>query len=234
MISVAIHAALILLVGVFVGVGPAKTMRLVEMAVQEVSHAVSPPEPTPAPPPPASSPSTPVRARRTRATPPPTTPSPTPPTPAVDTGPAAPDAPDTAMPAAQGPAVPGGDPNGVLGGSTAPNAAAPGAGGGPPAPPPERRIYDMGDLDAAPSIVGACTADVPAFARQTNQSGWVMVQFTLDPEGHVQAPRVRASSPAGVFDQAALDAIRRCRYTAPRVGGRPVSVTYRQRLRFEP
>ncbi len=229
-ISVGIHALLIFVVGVFVGVGPAKTMQLVEMAVNQVSRAVSEPEPAPAPPPTAN-PSAPVRARRTRATPRPT---PTTATPPVDTGPAAPDAPDTAMPAAAGPAVPEGDPGGVLGGSTAPNAATPGAGGGPPPPPPERRIYDMGDLDAPPTVVGNCSAEVPAFARQTNQSGWVMLQFTLDPDGRVGSPRVRASSPAGVFDQAALDAIRRCRYTAPRVGGRAVSVTFRQRLRFEP
>jgi protein TonB len=227
-ISIGIHAALIFVIGVFLGVGPAKTMRLVEMAVTEVARAVS--EPAPAPPPPSATPSGPVRARRTRATPP----TPAAPTPAVDTGPSAPGAPDTAMPAAAGPAVPDGDPNGVLGGSTAPNAVAPGAAGGPPAPPPERRIYDMGDLDAPPSVVGNCSAEVPAFARQTNQSGWVMLQFTLDADGRVSSPRVRASSPAGVFDQAALDAIRRCRYTAPRVGGRAVSVTFRQRLRFEP
>lgn len=233
MISIGIHAALIFVVGVFLGVGPAKTMRLVEMAVTEVSRAVSEPPPAPAPPPPSATPAAPVRARRTRSTPPPTPAAPTP-TPPVDTGPAAPDAPDTAMPAAAGPAVPDGDPNGVLGGSTAPNAAPPGASGAPPPPPPERRIYDMGDLDAPPSVVGNCSAEVPAFARQTHQSGWVMLQFTLDPDGRVSGPRVRASSPAGVFDQAALDAIRRCRYTAPRVGGRAVSVTFRQRLRFEP
>ena len=231
MISIGVHVGLILVIGVVVGVDPEKTFRLVEMAVTRVSHAVEP-EPPPAPtPPPSAEPNAPVRARRSR--PAPTSAAPPPPT-AVDTGPAADDAPDTAMPAAAGPAVPEGDPNGVLGGSTAPNAVAPGVGGAPPPPPPERRIYDMGDLDAPPSLVGSCTAQVPAFARQTNQSGWVMVQFTLDPAGNVQAPRVRASSPRGVFDQAALDAIRRCRYTAPRVGGRPVSVTYRQRLRFEP
>ncbi|MCI0636653.1 MAG: energy transducer TonB, partial [Actinobacteria bacterium] len=111
--------------------------------------------------------------------------------------------------------------NGVLGGT----------GSGEPAQS-TNRIYDMGDLDALPSLSGPCEAEMPAFARQTRQSGFVMLQFTLDTQGRVQNPRVRASQPPGVFDQAALSAIRRCRYSVPKVSGRPVSVTFRQRMSF--
>jgi TonB family protein len=232
LLSLGVHGAFLLAVGVLLTVtgGPRHTAS-VEMDVVRPSRSAPPPPPPP--PTTTSAPTAPVRSRRSArpsGDPPPTTP-----TPVVDTGPAAPNASENAMPASPAAPASGGSPEGVLGGSNDAHAQGPGGSGTSPAPaPPERRVYDMADLDAPPALVGNCSAEVPAFARQTNQSGWVMLQFTLDPEGHVQSPRVRAGSPPGVFDAAALDAIRRCRYTAPRVGGRTVSVTFRQRLRFEP
>ncbi|MBI2892128.1 MAG: energy transducer TonB [Deltaproteobacteria bacterium] len=230
LLSLGAHGGFLLVIGLVLSVTGGPRHQSVEMDVVRASQATVPSEPEAAPPPAPDRPL--VRARRSpRAS---RDPAPPTPTPVVDTGPPAPNAADTAMPATAAPPA-GGSEDGVLGGSTAPQARSPGEGDArPPPPPPERRVYDMADLDAPPSLVGACTAQVPAFARQTNQSGWVMVQFTLDSEGRVSSPRVRASSPPGVFDESALDAIRRCRYTPPRVGGRAVSVTFRQRLRFEP
>jgi protein TonB len=200
----------------------AKRYEEVQMDLARTQRAEEPPPPPPTPPPENRQRSNAPRARLTRRvakqeTQPPSTP------PVIDPGPAVEGASDHAMPAlaAPPPVDPNASADGVLGGTgTAPPTQA------------TNRVYDMGDLDSLPTLVGDCTAEYPAFARQTRQSGFVMLQFTLDTQGRVQNPRVRAGTPPGVFDQAALEGIRRCRYTVPKVGGQPVSVTFRHRMTF--
>jgi len=45
--------------------------------------------------------------------------------------------------------------------------------------------------------------------------------------------RVTESTPPGVFDRAATDAIRRWRYRPAQYNGEPVAVPVRTRIRFE-
>lgn len=199
----------------------AKRYREVQMDLARTRREAEPPPPPPAPPPEVQRSHSPrarlVRRAKQTETPPTQTP-------VIDPGPPVEGASDNAMPAlaAPPPVDPNASADGVLGGT----------GTAPPSESAGNRVYDMGDLDALPELVGACQPDMPAFARQTRQSGWVMLQFTLDAQGRPQGPRVRAGQPPGVFDAAALEGIRRCRYTVPRVGGRPVSVTFRQRITF--
>jgi protein TonB len=219
-LSVGVHVlfaiGLVLLAGT-----AAKHYEEVEMALARTHRAQEPPPPPPAPPE-AKQANQNARARLTRRVAK-QAPTPTTPQPVIDPGPPVAGASDDAMPAlaAPPPVDPNASADGVLGGTgnAAPAVAT-------------NRVYDMGDLDSLPTVVGTCNAEYPAFARQTRQAGFVMLQFTLDESGHVQSPRVRASQPPGVFDQAALDGIRRCRYSVPKVGGHPVSVTFRHRMSF--
>jgi protein TonB len=52
----------------------------------------------------------------------------------------------------------------------------------------------------------------PRGARRKGQEGWVLVRYGVARSGQVTNPRVIASSPKGVFDKAALQAVRRWRY----------------------
>jgi len=70
----------------------------------------------------------------------------------------------------------------------------------------------------------------PAEALDAGVEGYVDVRFEVDLNGRVASPEVVASEPAGVFDQAALDAIRRWRYTIPT--DEPQTVT--ERIAFNP
>ncbi len=55
-------------------------------------------------------------------------------------------------------------------------------------------------------------AEYPAQAKQAGIEGWVDLEGPLTPEGRIEGARVRASSPKGVFDQAALEAFSRWVY----------------------
>jgi protein TonB len=62
----------------------------------------------------------------------------------------------------------------------------------------------------------------PRNAARRRKEGWVKIEFTITEAGAVADPRVIESKPRGVFDRAALKAIRGWRFKARTVGGRPV------------
>lgn len=66
----------------------------------------------------------------------------------------------------------------------------------------------------------------PAKARERGQQGFVELAFDVDEQGIVNNARVTRSRPKGVFDTAALAALRRWRYPA-QTGRKPVSLTTR-------
>ena len=76
--------------------------------------------------------------------------------------------------------------------------------------------------------------DYPPRAKQQRIEGYVEVEFTISPAGTVQNPVVIGSDPAYIFDRAALQAVRRWRYSPKTEGGVPVPRPgVRVRLRFE-
>lgn len=73
----------------------------------------------------------------------------------------------------------------------------------------------------------------PARARERNLEGWVDLEFTVTKDGTTRDTVVRAAEPAGTFDRAALDAVRRWRYEPRVVGGAVVEQRVETRLRFQ-
>jgi protein TonB len=73
----------------------------------------------------------------------------------------------------------------------------------------------------------------PEGAKARGVEGWVEVEYTVTAEGTVDDVRVVDASPAGVFDAAALAAVRTWRYRPLREDGRPVDTPgVRSRLDF--
>jgi protein TonB len=72
----------------------------------------------------------------------------------------------------------------------------------------------------------------PARARERGTEGWVDLEFTVATDGTTQDAVVRAAEPAGTFDRAALDAVKRWRYEPRVVGGNVVEQRVEARLRF--
>jgi TonB family protein len=73
----------------------------------------------------------------------------------------------------------------------------------------------------------------PARAALRGAQGWVDVQFTVSADGSTRDVVVTDSSPAGLFEQSVLDAIRGWRYEPRIMAGKPVDTRVGLRVRFE-
>jgi TonB family protein len=72
----------------------------------------------------------------------------------------------------------------------------------------------------------------PDVARKRGLDGWVDLQFVVGTDGAVSDVAVIGAQPVGVFEQAALDAVRHWRYQPVLRAGQAVSQHARVRLRF--
>lgn len=72
----------------------------------------------------------------------------------------------------------------------------------------------------------------PREAVRSRQSGWVVVSFTIEPNGRTSDVRVVDSQPRRVFDRAAMEAVSRYRFTPAMRDGVAVSATRQQRIEF--
>jgi protein TonB len=70
----------------------------------------------------------------------------------------------------------------------------------------------------------------PTLARAARREGTVILEATIARDGRVIDARVLRSS--DMFDQAAIEAVRQWRYTAPTLNGVPVDVTMTVTVRF--
>lgn len=74
----------------------------------------------------------------------------------------------------------------------------------------------------------------PRQALEDNVRGEVRVRITVDTDGKVKDTEILQSTPTGVFDNAALAAVRRWRFKPAEVDGRPVEASMIQSLLFQP
>ncbi|MCX7054319.1 MAG: energy transducer TonB [Proteobacteria bacterium] len=76
--------------------------------------------------------------------------------------------------------------------------------------------------------------EYPKDALKRGIGGEVRVRMTLDADGKVKAAEIVNSSPAGVFDRAALDAVRRWRFKPLAVGNPDIEATVVTNILFRP
>jgi TonB family protein len=75
--------------------------------------------------------------------------------------------------------------------------------------------------------------EYPPRALSSQISGSVLLTYTVDTSGVPRDVHVIEATPLGVFDDAAISAVRRWRYAPVVVNGTPVEVPVRTRVRFE-
>ena len=68
------------------------------------------------------------------------------------------------------------------------------------------------------------TANYPRKALRKGIDGFVVIQFDIDTDGAVLDPYVIESEPAGIFDRAAIKAVRKWLYDTPSYNGVSVKV----------
>lgn len=74
----------------------------------------------------------------------------------------------------------------------------------------------------------------PYRAQSRGIEGWVLVEFTVSTAGAVEDVQVVEADPAGIFEDAAVEAARKFKYKPRVVNGQPVAVTgVRNLIRFE-
>ncbi|MBY0399587.1 energy transducer TonB [Myxococcota bacterium] len=83
----------------------------------------------------------------------------------------------------------------------------------------EERLPSL-DGDAIPLV--RVEPRYPAQAMRQGREGRVLVEFTIGRSGSVEAARVIAAEPEGVFDREALEAVRQWKYNPRIEQGRPV------------
>ena len=81
-----------------------------------------------------------------------------------------------------------------------------------------------GNTTRLPDLVVRIAPEYPDRARVRGVEGFVVVAYDIGENGSVLDPRVVESSPANVFDRAALEAVMKWKYNPRMVGGSAVSV----------
>ena len=98
-----------------------------------------------------------------------------------------------------------------------------------------------GETAAASSAVGQTSEAVlvkgvapsyPPSALRAKQSGWVVVAFTIEPNGRTSNVHVTDAQPRRVFDRAAMEAVLRYRFTPAMKDGVAVASERQQKIEF--
>lgn len=92
---------------------------------------------------------------------------------------------------------------------------------------------DLAALAAHLRLVKSVPPDYPQSALSHGQAGSVLLSFTVDTRGETRDVQVLQSTPTGVFDRAAVSAVKRWRYAPVFVNGGAVEVPTRTLVRFE-
>ena len=72
----------------------------------------------------------------------------------------------------------------------------------------------------------------PVTAREQGVSGWVDVQFVVRSDGLVSDVIITGAEPAGIFEQAAVDAVKKWRYNPAQRDGHAIDQRARLRMKF--
>lgn len=93
-------------------------------------------------------------------------------------------------------------------------------------------VFELVDLDEKPRPLTPLRPIYPPQARMRKLEGLVVVEFIVSPDGSVRNAEVVSSRPGDVFNKAALQAVRRWRFSPGTKGGKPVAARVRQKVEF--
>lgn len=91
-------------------------------------------------------------------------------------------------------------------------------------PVPRNLVFELDDVDTAPSLAHRIQPLYPPRARQRGITGRVHVTFVVNPEGHTQDILIVNAKPKGVFDRSVIRAVSSWRFRPGLAGGSNVPV----------
>ena len=86
----------------------------------------------------------------------------------------------------------------------------------------DNTYYTSQEVDVHPRALEAIRPIYPEPATASALQGWVVLRIKLDETGKVDSVKVADASPAGVFDQSALDAFKQGKFAPAQKSGRAV------------
>jgi TonB family protein len=98
---------------------------------------------------------------------------------------------------------------------------------------PKSKGPDPASIASSLKRLRAPSPEYPATALAQRMAGSVTLEYTVDSSGETRDIHVVEATPPGVFDQAAINAVKRWRYVPLLVNGAAVDVPVRTRMRFE-
>jgi TonB family protein len=95
-----------------------------------------------------------------------------------------------------------------------------------------RKVYSPSEVDVLPRVALTYPPRYPYVAKRDNISGSITVQFVVSREGYAVSSKVVVSEPEGVFDHAALEAMRAYRFEPGTKDGKAVDVLVNLPIKF--
>lgn len=86
----------------------------------------------------------------------------------------------------------------------------------------EPPVFTIDEVDQPPRILRKVMPQYPSHAERNNIEGKVVLRFIVDSRGNIVEPEVTESEPEGVFDDAAMEAIRKYKFKPAEKAGEPV------------
>lgn len=116
--------------------------------------------------------------------------------------------------------------------------AAPAPKPAPPPPPKPEPAPVVATPPPAPVTTPAqqltsVSPEYPPSAYRSRTQGWVEVQFTVETDGSVSGAKVLSAEPSRVFNNAALEAVRRWTFKPRMVNGQPATELVTRRIEFK-
>lgn len=102
-----------------------------------------------------------------------------------------------------------------------------------PAPAPAAATPPPAPVTTPAQLLKSVPPSYPPDAYRSRQQGWVEVAFTITADGKVANAKVSNAQPTRVFDQAALEAVRRWTFKPRMVDGKPVEEQATRRIEFK-
>ncbi len=87
---------------------------------------------------------------------------------------------------------------------------------------PAKSTFSLGEVDQRPRLVSRVRPVYPYWARQKEITGKVVLKFLVNEQGEVEQVAVIESSPEGVFEESAKNAVRSWQFEPGRVEGEKV------------
>ena len=94
-------------------------------------------------------------------------------------------------------------------------------------------IMSESTVDVKPKVQARPPLEYPAEAAKDGIKGYVVINILIGKDGSGEIAKVLESQPVGIFDQAALNAVRSWRFSPAFYKAKPVKMWAKQKIRFQ-